>query len=592
MVIDSIDSLSPAKYLSLARALQTSPLDGTALRVALLSSNSFSFLEPYLVVECARRQLAVTPWVAPFAQIEQSILSTNGGIEEFSADVVVIALRIEDAFPDAYFSAPGPRFSESVDECVTRLESCVKQVRQRSDATLLVANFAMPSSAAHGGFFDSSNPNGPIHVVSEANRRLASFLSEISGAVVWDYQGLVSSRGADNWTDQRLVHLARQPIAGPNLPYAAAHLARSIAGTVYPPAKCLVLDLDNTLWGGVAGDDGVAGIQIGDDYPGNVFKAFQQAVIGLKRRGILLAIASKNDESVVKEIFDEHPDLLVRWEDFATTQINWDAKSANLKAIAEQLNIGIDSLTFFDDNPVEREEVRLNAPKVQVIDVPTSAVSYVDALFGSALFDAPNATAEDAQRAVLYQNESRRQQARQHVSSMEEFLVGLEMTASMGDVDKSSISRASQLVAKTNQFNLTTRRHSQSTLQRMSDSHTHDVRWTRVADRYGDSGIVGVTVVEYGDKTATIDSFIMSCRVMNREVERAMLCDVVERAVEKGCDTLIGVHVASDRNAISAGLYHDAGFTPSDSADGTSKFALNLGNPSEWPKASDVIEIG
>lgn len=587
MIIDPLESLAPGKYLSLARNLREDQGDRHKVKLALLSSNSFSFLEPYIVVECARRNMAVTPWVAPFGQIEQAVLECSDSLSIVNADIIVIALRIEDVFADAFLRTGGDKLRDRSYECVERLVQCVAKIRTTSDTTVLVANFVAPQVANIAGVFDAGHGNGPANIVGAVNAELAVRLSEYHDVLIWDYSGLVHSRGTSGWTDERLWHLARQPIAAANLPYAASHLARTIAGTVFKPMKCLVLDLDNTLWGGAAGDDGIGGIQIGDDYPGNQYKAFQSAVLGLKDRGVLLAIVSKNDEQLVRQIFNEHPDLVISWDDFSIAKVNWNAKSENLKAIATELNIGIDSLVFFDDSPVEREEVRQHAPEVSVMDVPESPLAYVTTLLGSGLFDVPALSDEDGARAGYYKSEKRRQEFRERAASMESFLIGLEMSITIDSVGPETINRAAQLIGKTNQFNLTTRRHSKNALIRMVDDGTYDVRWTRLADRYGDSGIIGVTVLHFQDMVATIDSFVMSCRVMNRSIEQGMLLDAIEQAQARGCTSVRGQYIVTERNAIVSNFYEDSGFAEVVGKEGEGFFVLDLSGTevwSEWPK--------
>lgn len=585
VLVDPLESLTPGNYLSLARELGESEGDGQAIDLVLLSSNSFSFLEPYLVVECARRNLSARTKVAPFGQIEQYILSAADTLVSDRPVIVVIALRIEDVYADAYLRPNGEDLDQRARACVDRLEHCVKLVQDAVSATVLVANFAVPDIAGLSDVYDGGRSNGVANIVNSANADLSARLADRPGAYVWDYAGLVKARGASSWTDSRLWHLARQPIAAPNLPHAAAHLARTVAGTIFPRIKCLVLDLDNTLWGGVAGEDGLGGIQISDDYPGNVFKAFQHAVLGLKDRGVLLAISSKNDEDLVRKIFDRHPDLILRWQDFSSTQINWNPKSDGIKSIAADLNIGVDAIAFFDDNPVEREEVRQNASGVSVIDVPKSPLGYVDALFEAGSFDAPQLSQEDSKRAVYYQNESRRQAARQDAGTMEEFLASLDMEVTLGSVGPETLARVVQLIGKTNQFNLTTRRHSQSDVQRMADDGSVDVRWYRLNDKYGDSGIIGVVVIRYDGAEASLDTFLMSCRAMNREVENAMLADAVRCALDRDCTSLVGEYIATDRNAVVRDFYRRSGFSP-EVGNGDGKFRLDLaagGRRPLWP---------
>ncbi len=561
MIIEPPELLTPGAYLSLSRKLLEDPGDRRPLRLSLLSSNSFEFLEPYIVVECARRGLAAAPVCGAFGQLEQAILDESSSTVSSDTDVVVIALRIEDVFSDAYLQADSGSLHEASVQCIDRLSQCVDLVRARSDARIVVANFSRPSDAASANVFGAGFVDGSSHIVASANAELAKRVADKPDVCIWDYEGLVASRGVSQWTDPRLWYLARQPISGANLPFAAAHLARTLAGTLFARAKCLVLDLDNTLWGGAAGDDGIEGIDIGDDYPGSVFKQFQRAVAGLSRRGVLLAIASKNDEAPVREIFEKHPDLVLRWNDFSSHRVNWDTKSENLEAIAKELNIGLEALVLFDDNPVEREEVRINAPGVQVVDVPTSPLGYVGALFESGFFDSPEHSAEDAERASYYRHEVRRSADRHAAASMEDFLASLDMQAAVGEVGPETITRVAQLVGKTNQFNLTTRRHNQARLQQMAEDDAWEVRWMRLRDRYGDSGLIGVTIVHYDEQLATIDSFLMSCRVMNRRVEQAMLRNIVENAISRGCRSLRGEYLATDRNAVVKDFFAKNGFS-------------------------------
>ena len=244
------------------------------------------------------------------------------------------------------------------------------------------------------------------------------------------------------------------------------------------------------------------------------------------------------------------------------TQIIAGEARSKTKELSKELNIGLDSLMFFDDNPVERAEVRLNAPEVAVIEVPESASDYGAALFASGFFDKPSLSREDQQRSSLYQGESARKQLRSDGASMEEFLMSLEMKVEIGSADRSTINRITQLVTKTNQFNLTTNRHNQVTLQSMADSDEWCVRWTRLFDRFGDSGLIGVTITQYVGTIARIDSFVMSCRVMNRLVENAMLCDILQIAVKKGVSEVVAEYVPTDRNAAISGFYSDFGFEP------------------------------
>ena len=557
--------MTPAEYHAAARKLREQRTgDSAQIRFACLASYSLEFLDSFLTVEAGRHDIGLSAEYGPFGQIEQALLAYENCPDQ--PDLWLIALRIEDQFPDAFFRSRDKN-SESlkamVGQCIDRLRNCVSIIRRSSDAPVLIANFCVPYEQNHSRYFDANCPHGTVSTVETGNAELAALSDELADVAIWDYAGLVRASGSANWTDQRLWQLARQPIAARNRPTAAAHLAQTINALFTPRAKCLVLDLDNTIWGGAAGDDGLEGIQLGDDHPGLAYKTFQRAVLALADQGVLLAACSKNDEEAARSIIESHPEMLIRWDDFVAARINWDDKSKNLIAIADELNIGADSLVLFDDSPVEREEVRINAPAIEVIDVPASPLGYVDALFSCGHFDVSHVSNEDGERRGFYRSEARRRNHSSGFASVEEFLSSLQMNAQLASAGPETLARVTQLIAKTNQFNLTTRRHGQAVIESLAASDLADVRCIRIADRFGDNGIVGVTATRFDGDEATIDTFLMSCRVMNRHVEDAMLYDVVLRAKNRNMKLLHGEYIPTNRNSIVADFYSEHGFRES-----------------------------
>ncbi len=397
--------------------------------------------------------------------------------------------------------------------------------------------------------------------MAEANRQLARDLAGIADAHVFDYAGVVSGSGALAWTDRRLWYMARSVSSSENLVPLARGLARSIRALLRPAAKCLVLDLDNTLWGGVLGDDGAAEIKLGDEYPGNVFKDFQAALLGLRRRGFLLAIASKNDEQTVLDMLDGHPEMLLKRQHFAAICANWGGKPESLRKIAQQLNIGLDSLVFIDDNPVERAAVRAELPMVHVVELPAEPLGYLAALGEVAVLDQARLSVEDRARAEMYRSESLRQQVAQQAGNVEDFLRDLDMVAQVGLASPNTLERIHQLSQKTKQFNLTTRRHKADDLRRLAESPEAAVAWLRLADRYGDSGLVCVGIIErLDDECWVIDTLLMSCRVMGRRVEDAFLSYLAELARAGGARRLRGVLRPTAKNTPVQSFYPDHGF--------------------------------
>jgi FkbH-like protein len=342
--------------------------------------------------------------------------------------------------------------------------------------------------------------------------------------------------------------------------------------------------------GGVLGDDGIDGIQIGSDYPGSIYREFQAALLGYRERGFLLAIASKNDEATVREALDTHPEMILRSEHFAHIEANWDPKPINLPKIADKLNIGLDSLVFIDNNPLERAQVMAELPTVRVIDLPNDSVGYLAALHATPYLDRPRLLTEDRERAEMYSTESQRETFHMETRSVSEFLTELNMEVEVGTMDAGSVQRVHHLIQKTNQFNLTTRRHTTEDIRVMAEDSGDQVCWLRLADRFGGYGIVAAGIArKVDDVTWRIDSFVMSCRVMGKSVEDAFLAYLAERCQKKGARFLRGEYIPTPKNHIVADFYLNRGFGNVASAeDGIHLFEIELSETSlSWP---DFIE--
>ena len=539
------EGLSPADYMKLARGLAADAASARErlqpVRLVLLSSFTTTLLEPYLKVEAARQGFLVDIHHGGFGQFEQALLGDEWRSTDGATEVLVVMMRLEDLHPDVGFrvysdppatpdapDAPGDGFGALSANVLARIDNVLSMFRERSKGQALVASFSVPEQRL-APIFDANQPGSLTYKVQALNRALVDRVQARSGSHIWDYAGLVSSAGSARWTDPRLWALSRTPVSAANQPVLARHLARTLRGALRPSAKCLVLDLDNTLWGGVIGDDGIGGIQLGDEHPGRAFKELQRAVLGLRDRGVLLAICSKNDPAVVHEALASHPEMLIKLKDFAATRINWNPKSKNLREIATELNIGLDSLVFFDDNPVERAEVSEGAPEVNVVNVPVDPANYVRALCELAAFDVPTLTAEDRLRAQSYQAQIERRESEAQAGSLDEFLPSLQMEAEIGTWGAMTAQRIAQLVIKTNQFNTTTRRSSEAELAALHESGL-GVYWLRLTDRYGDMGLIAVSVLTKLGSDAIVHSFVLSCRAANRGIEQTMLAYLAKKA--------------------------------------------------------------
>jgi FkbH-like protein len=581
---------TPAEYLALARRLQETRRE-PALRLAVVASFSAEFLHPYLVVESSELECPAAVWCGPFGQFEALLVAEHTALWESRPDVVWIALRLEDAAPHLQLESVrlGADATRARLAAVTdRLVSLAAAARRHSRASLLVSNLA-PSSLHSLRPFEASDPDGFGHLVAEANRRLARSLSEVADAHVFDYAGCVAARGAARWADARLWYLARYGASGATLPHLGRAVARAAAALVRPAAKCVVVDLDNTLWGGVLGDDGLEGIRLGDDYPGSAFKELQAALRGLRDRGFLLAVASKNDEALAREALDRHPEMLLRTKDFACLRINWEPKPVNLRGIAAELNLGLDALLFVDDNPGERAAVRAELPMVRVLELPAEPAWYVRALDDCAALDRPRLLDEDRQRGEMYAQEQRRREVLEQTPSLADALRDLRMSAAVGTATPPTLERIHQLIQKTNQFNLTTRRHRLEEIKRLAAAEDSRVAWLRLEDRYGQLGLVCVGIVRRRDPESwVIDTLLMSCRVMGRQVEAAFLSYLAELCAAAGARRLVGEYLPTPRNGPVRDFFPRHGFTPTGHCgDGARTYELALvPGALPWP---DVI---
>jgi FkbH-like protein len=591
----------PASYLAAARRLAALGEHGARpglqpVRVFVLASFTFELVLPYLAVEGARRGLDLAAGVGAYGQLEQQALDPASALYASGAEIVVLAARVEDAAPelaDGFVALAPAAVDAAIDAYVARLAGVCRAIRERSPARVLVWN-QPPLRRLAAGLADPALEPSQQGAIGELNRRLARACAAIPGAVVFDAARLGAELGARQWFDDKLAVLARAPLSGAAQLAVGRHLARTLRAMLRPPCKCLVLDLDNTLWGGVLGEDGIAGIALGEDYPGSVYKRFQRVLRGYRDRGVLLAIASKNNEADVAELFATHKELVLSRADFAAAQVHWNDKAGSLRAIAAELEIGVDSLAFFDDNPVERAWVREQLPEVTVIDVPAEPLRYIDALDESGAFDHLVVTAEDRVRAAQYQSEQGRKELARAAGSLDEFLAALQMKVTIGRIDAATLPRVAQLLGKTNQFNVTTRRHTEGDLAAMLGRGAIGL-WMRVADRYGDSGLVGVGLAVREDAGADagcyrLDSFLMSCRVLGRKAEHALLGAIARRARDGGASVLLGEFIPTKKNAPAAGFFADTGFAPIEGRPGW--WRLDLAQLAEGPRLFEVIFEG
>jgi FkbH-like protein len=585
-LIDQIDRApSLAAYLQASREIARRCPDLLPVRVTLLASFTLDLIRPYLEVELARHGLAARLDIAPFNTVARELLDPESETARSGPDVIFVAQALEDVAPGLARDTallPDTEIERQMADAVSQVVRLVSTYRERSASPIVVHAFPLPPLA--GAFEAALAPRSPAVIIHELNRRLVDALSSVPGVFVLGTDQVLATVGYGQVYDPKLAHLGRAPltsIALLELARAQASLTQAILGRT---ARCLVLDLDGTLWGGVVGELGAAGIQLGGAYPGSAYQDFQRTLLSLVRRGVLLAINSKNNPRDVDDVFDRHPEMLLRREHFAAVRVNWRDKPSNMRDIAAELNLGLESLVFFDDNPAERALMREMLPSVRTLDVPADPTQYSAALARSRVFDRIALLAEDRQRASMYQAQARRRALQASSATLEGFLESLEMVVAIDPLTSSTLPRAVDLINKTNQFNVTTRRHSAAEVAEMAASGRCGIFTLRLSDRFGDQGIVGVAIVRLGE-AAQIETFLLSCRVIGRSVETALLRYVADWAHAHGSTSLDGEVVPTPKNTPARDVFARHGFQRLHEDDRGSRWRLDLNSiPFEWPR--------
>lgn len=558
------------------------------LKLGLLSSFSAEFLSDALIVAGLLRGLAIELYVARFNQFRQEILDRASGLYAFAPDAVIISVLGEQLCPGAYESLAGQATpSDSAAELVGLLET----FRRSSSASMLVQNL-LPPTRPLLGVGDAGMTSGQRQQVQRLNAELAGAAQRIGGVFIVDYEGLVARHGATQWHDPRMGYFAELPIDKRMFLPLAAEYAKFLDILAGGAKKCLVVDLDNTLWGGILGEDGLDGLQLGTVYPGNAFKAFQRHLKQLQSRGVLLAIASKNNPAEVAEAFAKHPHMVLSLEDFAAVEIGWTLKSESIAAIARNLGIGLEHVVLLDDNPVECAEVARALPMVETIVFPKAPERWAEAIAEDGFFDQLRISKEDLERGKMYRQRAVAESLRTAASSIEDFYRGLAMAITIAPLGERTVARASQLTQKTNQLNLTTRRYTEAQLRARAEDPAWSVDTIAVSDTFGDNGIVGVVMARRDGEVVDIDTFLLSCRVIGRTVETAMLahlCDLAERA---GAKRLRGTFIPTPRNEPVRAVLPSHGFVQVAADNGVSVWELDVARCRvAWPPWFRVADL-
>lgn len=529
-------------------------------RIAILGGSTTADIQAVLELFLLASGIRPTFYVSEYNKFYEDAVFGNAALDAFRPEIVIVLTSIRNLLYGPALGDDMEAVQEKLAQEMARFTAVWDALRTRYHAAIVQTNFDVPPDAPLGSL-GASLPCGGERFVAMLNERFAAEAAARPDLFLFDLHGLSTRIGGRHWHDGAAYAAYKFAMAYDVMPQVALGLSSIVRSMLGKSKKCLVLDLDQTLWGGIIGDDGLDGIAIGHETPmAEMFTMFQQYVKGLRARGVLLAVCSKNDEAVARSGFS-HPDSVLSCDDFAAFRANWLPKNENLHAIAEELNLGTDSLVFLDDNPAERALVRERMPEVTVPEVTGGDVfSYLRAIEEAGYFEPVAISDDDRRRNETYRENKERAKLQAAAGSYDDFLASLEMEAEIAPFRSVYVDRIAQLTNKTNQFNLTTRRCTRTEIEQMASDPSYITLYGRLKDRFGNNGLVSVIVGKKDGDGVRILLWLMSCRVLQRGMEDAMLDALVDAARAAGCRALIGTYVPTKKNAMVAGLYERFGF--------------------------------
>jgi FkbH-like protein len=547
-------------------------------RIAILRNVTIEPLLPVISGEIAQLGMQPDIYVGGFDAIAEDIFDPDSAFCKHKADAVILFQWLElisQSLQNEILSLGLDGIEDEITRVLGHFRSQFTALRSQTTASVFVNNFAELYRPVLG-ILEAQGGGVQQAAMVKLNSGLAALAREFSDIYIVDLQALFSKIGSETAFDDRYWAMAKAPLGKSALVPVGQEYGRFIRALSGQSRKCLVLDCDGTLWGGIVGEDGMEGIRLGLEYPGNSFVAFQNEILNLYHRGIILAICSKNNEEDVLEVLRDHPNMILKEEHFAAIRVNWSDKADNLIGIADELNIGIESLVFADDTDFECDRIRGALPDVGVLHLGGDPSSYRRQLLDAGMFDALTFSDDDLKRNQSYQAERKRKSLSTTATSLEDYLASLEIKARIENISDDHIPRASQLSLKTNQFNLTTKRYTESDIRALASGEDSAVISMWLGDSVAEIGIIGLGIVCYENATAEIDTFLMSCRALGRKAENALLKVLIDNARGRGCSVLKGTFLPTKKNAQVSNFYEKQYFNCDEKKAETSLWSLDL----------------
>jgi FkbH-like protein len=526
--------------------------------IAILGGSTTSEIRNILELFLLDNGIKPNFYESEYNKYYEDALFGNDELDKFNPDIVYIHTTNKNIIKYPDFKDTQDDIRILIDNEINKYKSIWKSL-SKYDCTIIQNNFDYPINRSLGNL-DCYDIHGRTYFINQLNQEFSKSANEIKSLCINDINYLSSYVGLQKWFDKSLWYQAKYAVSMDAIPKLAFNISKIISSIFGKTKKCLVLDLDNTCWGGVIGDDGLNGIHIGTETAiSEVYTTFQKYVKELKDRGITLAVCSKNDLENAKEGFS-HPDTVLQFNDFTSFKANWEAKHQNIQNIVKEINIGIDSLVFIDDNPVERDIVSSQLPSVSVPNVGDDVINFIDHIDRNGYFESTSLSTDDVNRNKYYEDNKKRVQEEATFKSYSDFLASLEMKAEIKSFSSVYLDRITQLTNKTNQFNLTTKRYTSGEIESITSSDQYIKIYGKLIDKYGDNGLIAISIGSIQQKQCHIDLWLMSCRVLKRDMEFAMFDEMVRQCEEKGLSEIIGYYYKSSKNNMVSDLYEKFGF--------------------------------
>ena len=536
------------------------------MKIAILSSFTLNGLSEILHVKCSELGIGYRSFVAGYNQYAQELINSKSEYYKFSPDVTFLIIDIRNLLGENFFFPYNISDNERkslVSEKINHLENMIMNFEKNLNSKLIIANFNIPSYSPNG-VLETKFDFGFHEMIEELNKSLRDISKNHNSVYVYNFNQFISKYGEKNIFDYRQFHVGDIQIALNFLPQFGYDLMSYIKPITGTNRKCIVLDLDNTLWGGIIGEDGFDGIELGHSPNGKAFVDFQKELLSLWNQGIILAINSKNNFDDAMNVIKEHPNMILREKNFASIKINWNDKAENLKQIANEINIGLNSIVFFDDDKLNQERIKHEFPEVLTVEL-SSDPSYFSAILKDLNdFNVLQRTEDDVKRGEMYAQQRERKEFQKSISNLDDFLEQLDIQVKMKKTSEFLIPRISQLTLKTNQFNLTTKRYQEEEIRNFANNDKFIVGCAQVLDKFGDNGITGVYIINKEDKVWNIDTFLLSCRIMGRGVENGILSQILIDAKNNGIEEIRANFIPTKKNKPAENFLSDFGFEKND----------------------------